>query len=298
MSKKSKPGKDNSNNLKGLVIQSFGRRFRVETPNGILSCVTRGKKTDVACGDHVEVKETGVDEGVIEAILPRTSLLYRQDEWRSKTIAANVTQILLVTAGVPACHEAMLNRCLIAAEANGLPVTILINKTDLPESQALIQQLQPFADLGYRIVPLSAKQDVSPIRELLHGHTSVLVGQSGMGKSTLVNALVPEAAARTGEISEALNSGKHTTTFATLYHLDAETQLIDSPGMQEFGLHHVEARDLASLFPEFRPHLGQCRFHNCWHKVEPGCAITAAAERGEIRPGRLTFYRDLLAERN
>lgn len=281
----------------GLVIQSFGRRYSVETEDGILSCVTRGKKTDVVCGDQVQVRISSPGEGVIEDIDPRHSLLYRQDEWRIKSIAANVSQIIVVTAAVPACHEAMLNRCLVASEAAGIPCILLLNKADLPESPALQQRLARYEQLGYRLLVLSAKQDAQPLRALLQGQTSVLVGQSGMGKSTLVNALLPEASARTGDISTALNSGKHTTTYATLYHLDAQSRLIDSPGMQVFGLHQIEARQLAECFPEFRPHLGQCRFNNCWHRVEPGCAVAAAAERGEIDAARLAFYRELLAER-
>ncbi len=281
----------------GWVVQRFGRRFRVETADGVLDCVTRGKKTDVACGDRVTILVTGKGEGVIESVEPRHALLYRQDENREKLIAANVTQVLLVVAGRPACHDSMLNRTLVAAEAAELPVTIVLNKVDLPETTALRERLSVFQKLGYRVAELSAKQDVSPLRPLLDGQVSVFVGQSGMGKSTLVNALVPEAAARVGEISEALNAGTHTTTYASLYHLDANSHLIDSPGMQEFGLHHVEPRHLEWCFPEFRPYAGQCRFHNCWHRVEPGCAISAAAEAGDIAPTRLAFYRDLLAER-
>ena len=127
--------------------------------------------------------------------------------------------------------------------------------------------------------------------------TSVLVGQSGMGKSTLINALLPNAHIREGDISTALDSGKHTTTQATLYHLDRDSHIIDSPGLQEFGLHHVQAEDIAQAFIEFRPYLGQCRFHNCRHLVEPGCALDEAAKSGAIDPRRLAFYRALAQEK-
>lgn len=283
--------------LPGRVIQSFGRLFKVETTLGVLECVTRGKKTDIACGDLVTLHQTSPKQGVIEQISPRTSLLYRQDEWRSKIIAANVTQILIVTAAVPACNETMLQRCLLGAEIAKVRAIILVNKADMPETQALLDRLQRFTPLGYPLMSVSALEDVSQLNALLAGEVSVMVGQSGMGKSTLVNAILPHARARTGDISTALNAGKHTTTNATLYSLPDGGALIDSPGMQEFGLHHIDARNLASHFPDFIPWLHDCRFHNCWHKQEPGCALSAAAAQGKLDAGRLDFYRELLITR-
>ena len=146
--------------------------------------------------------------------------------------------------------------------------------------------------MGYPLITLSAKQDISPLRPYLQGETSVLVGQSGMGKSSIINALLPAAQAHTREISQALNSGKHTTTHARLYHLDDDSHIIDSPGLQEFGLAHVNEMDIAYAFIEFRPYLGHCRFSNCRHLVEPGCAVLEAVIAGKIDRRRLgTFHK-------
>jgi ribosome biogenesis GTPase len=156
--------------------------------------------------------------------------------------------------------------------------------------------LDLYRRLGYRVVPLAAKIDLAPLRQLLSDHTSVLVGQSGMGKSTIINRLVPDAAARVAEISTALGTGRHTTTHAELYRLDATSQIIDSPGLQEFGLHHLAPADAAHAFIEFRPALGHCRFRDCRHTGEPDCAVLAAASRGEIAEQRLASYRRLAEE--
>jgi ribosome biogenesis GTPase / thiamine phosphate phosphatase len=284
--------------LAGQVVSTHGKHFQIELADGrMISCVTRGKKTGTACGDRVEIKLTGPDQGVIESIAPRSSLLYRSDPFKEKIIAANVTQIVIVAAGVPTFYEEFLNRCLVAAESADIRAIIALNKIDLPEAAALRIQLAPYAALGYELLPLCARQDVSTLRAQLLHHTSVLVGQSGMGKSTLVNGLLPEARAKEGDISVALDSGKHTTTHATLYHLDADSHIIDSPGMQAFGLHHLSVEQLADAFPEFRAHIGHCRFSNCRHLSEPDCAISAAAAAGTITRDRLAFYR-LFAEEN
>lgn len=282
----------------GLVVAAHGKRFQVELSDGkVIGCVTRGKKTGVACGDRVEVKLTASDEGVIEEIAPRQSLLYRSDPFREKIIAANVTQIVIVVAAVPSFYEELVNRCLVAAEAAGIKALIVLNKADLvAETAAAAERLALYEGLGYPLLKLCAHTDVSPLRAHLAGHTSVLVGQSGMGKSTLINGLVPDAQARTREISEALDSGRHTTTHATLYHLDGASHIIDSPGLQEFGLHHVSLDDLAHAFVEFRPYIGRCRFHNCRHLVEPGCAIEAATGEGQVDPRRLAAYRAMAQE--
>lgn len=277
----------------GQIIKSHGRRFIVEADGHLYDCTTRGKRVDYACGDIVNILIQNKEQAVIEGVKERRSLLYRQDDWKTKLIAANVTRILFVVAAVPTPSEELLNRCLIAAEATDIDPVIVVNKADLPETVALLDTLAPYQALGYKLITLSALNDVSVLMPLLHGQTSVLVGQSGMGKSTLTNALLPHAQARVGEISEALDSGRHTTTHATLYHLNGESKLIDSPGLQEFGLKHLQIPDLIHYFPELRPLIGKCRFHNCTHRQEPGCAVKNAAAEGGIAPFRFDFLQRL-----
>lgn len=281
----------------GTVVASFGRQFTVELEDGVLiACVTRGKRTDIACGDRVAVAMTAPDQGVIESTAPRISLFYRSDIQREKLIAANVTQIVIVVASSPPFHAELLDRCLAAAEEAGIPALLALNKMDLPAAAQALQSLERYRALGYDVLPLAAKIDIAPLRARLAGHTSVLVGQSGMGKSTIINRLLPDAAARVGELSVALGGGRHTTTHARLYHLDAASHIIDSPGLQEFGLVHVAPEDLAHAFIELRQHLGQCKFNDCKHLTEPGCAITAAVERGEIDTQRVASYRKLVMQ--
>ncbi|HEX2827226.1 MAG TPA: ribosome small subunit-dependent GTPase A [Burkholderiales bacterium] len=280
----------------GFVVAVHARRYRVELDGGReIDCVTRGRKSDVAVGDRVEIAPTG-DGGVIEAIGERRTLFYRSDARRQKLIAANATQVVMVVAPSPPYSEDLVNRCLVGAEHGGIPALIALNKVDLPESAEAMEKLKLYESLGYRVVALSAKRDLSPLREHLGGNVSVLVGQSGMGKSTIVNGLAPEAAARTAEISVALNTGKHTTTHAELYHLAPGSDIIDSPGLQEFGLHHLTPEDAAQAFVEFRPWLGDCRFRDCRHLAEPDCAIHAAKARGEIAEGRYASYARLAEE--
>ncbi|HEU5282471.1 MAG TPA: ribosome small subunit-dependent GTPase A [Burkholderiales bacterium] len=284
--------------LPGRVVAAHGRHYLVELADGSeIACFPRGKKSLIACGDRVAVLSTAKGQGVIEAVDPRRSLLYRSDQHREKLIAANVTQMIAVLAAVPSFYEELLIRCLAAAEHQGIRALIVLNKFDLVEESARARAaLEPYRALGYEVLPLIAKREVAPLRAHLQGHTSVLVGQSGMGKSTIVNALVPGAAAAVSDISAALDSGRHTTTHARLYRLDAHSALIDSPGLQEFGLGHVPLRELDRTFVEFRPLLGSCRFNDCLHRGEPDCAVAAAAERGEIRSQRLTVYRRLVEE--
>lgn len=282
--------------LAGRVIAVHGSRFLVETPAGVLDCVTRGKKGGIACNDRVVCQATGAAGGVIEKTLPRDNLLYRSDRYRSKLLAANVDQIFAVTAAVPSPNPELLNRCLVAAEAAGIPARIVVNKTDLPETPVLLERLAGYEGLGYPLIPLAAKQDVTPLLPWLADKTSILIGASGVGKSTLVNALIPKAEVATREISEALDTGKHTTTHTRLYDLPGGGHLIDSPGMQEFGLGHLDLASLQQAFPEFRPLLGQCRFYNCRHQQEPGCAVREAVADGRIEDGRWKTYGNLLRE--
>lgn len=281
----------------GLVVASYGKRYEVELADqSRISCVTRGKKNDLACGDHVNIKLTATSEGVVESSLPRTSLLYRSNAIKSKILASNVTQIVIVLATQPSFYEALLNRCLIAAEAASIAPLIILNKCDLPDIDNAKSKLELYADLGYQVVHLSAKQNIQAIRQYLSNHQSVLVGQSGMGKSTIINALLPNMNVRTQEISTVLDSGKHTTTATHLYHLDETSSLIDSPGLQEFGLNHLSNEQVELAFKEFRPYLGNCRFNNCTHSHEPDCAVLNAVTKGNISHTRINFYQQLSRE--
>ena len=284
--------------LEGTVTAAHGRHYLVELADGLtLPCFPRGKKSEIACGDRVSVLRSSESQGVIESVMPRQSLLYRSNEFRQKLIAANVTQIVVVVATEPSFSDELVTRCLVAAESQDIGAVLVLNKCDLTDRLASAENnLKTFSCLGYPVLHLSARRGVDDLRPYLAGHTSVLVGQSGMGKSTLINALIPHANARTREISEALDSGKHTTTHATLYRLDSDSSLIDSPGLQEFGLHHLSTDDLEHAFIEFRPFLGKCRFNNCKHLQEPDCAITAAAAANQISAERLAIYKMLRTE--
>lgn len=279
------------------MIAAYGRHFLVESVDLVHACVVRGKRANALCGDHVLFRPISDNEGVIETVLPRASLLYREDMWRRKALAANVTQAVVVVAAAPPCHDELLTRILVAAESQGIQSLIVQNKVDLDdESAALSEDLERYTHIGYPVVRLCATRDARPLRPYLQGHTSILVGQSGVGKSTLINRLVPDADARTREISAALGSGRHTTTHTRLYRLSHDTALMDSPGLQAFGLGKLPLERMAHAFREFRPHLGKCRFRNCRHVAEPGCAVLAAAKAGEIGSRRLAHYHTLLRE--
>lgn len=290
----------------GRVIAAHGRHYLVQLPDGTLqNCFPRGKKSECAVGDFVRVAQASADQGVVTAVEPRRNLLYRSDQYKSKLLAANIDQVVIVLATEPGFSEDLLGRALVAAEALDITPLIILNKTDLQERLPQARErLQLYRDLGYAILELSANAEaeatLNALRPHLAGKSSILIGQSGMGKSTLLNLLIPGVAARTREISDKLDSGKHTTTFTRLYHLPADWgnagTLIDSPGFQEFGLYHLSEGMLERAFPEFRPLLVECRFYNCHHLKEPGCGILTAVERGTIHPRRHALYTQLLHE--
>jgi ribosome biogenesis GTPase len=286
----------------GLVVAGHGRHFVVETPDGErLQCHPRGKKSDAVVGDRVRWLPTG-DGGVIEHIEPRRNLLFRQDEWKTKSFAANLDQVLVLVAGEPMFSESQLARALIAAEAAGIAALVLLNKTDLPGAAAARERLAPYRAMGVTVAEVSLKGEPDAAREtlakLLEARTTLVLGPSGAGKSTLINTLLPEAAAQVGEISSALNSGRHTTTHTRWYWLDRErgSALIDSPGFQEFGLKQVDAQQLPLLMPDLRAVVDQCRFYNCTHREEPGCGVRAAVERGDVTPQRWRIYQQIREE--
>ena len=287
--------------LQGLIVAAHGRHYLAHADGKALQCVTRGKKSDVATGDRVRLTATSPDQAVIDEILPRDTLLYRSDQYKSKLLASNVTQLFIVVATEPGFSDDLISRSLVAANAAGITARLILNKTDitqlLPAARA---KLALYEGLGYPIHEVSAKADpagtLAVLQPLMSGQSTILIGQSGMGKSSLVNLLVPDAEIAVREISQRLDTGKHTTTFTRLYTLDEQSSVIDSPGFQEFGLYHLTEGMLERAFPEFEPVLGQCRFTNCHHVAEPDCAVLKALDEGSIHPGRHQLYLQLRHE--
>jgi ribosome biogenesis GTPase len=278
--------------LAGTITAAFGRHYEITLQDGqVVNGIPRGKKSPYACGDQVTLGPLHDSEAQILAHAARSSLLYRSDQWKEKLIAANATQVVLVVATEPAFSAELVSRCLVAATHEKLRAIIVLNKCDLADHLATSRALlAPYVALGTPVIELSALADATPLKPWLADQVSVLVGQSGMGKSTLVNALVPDAGAATREISTALDTGKHTTTHARMYVLPDGGKLIDSPGLQEFGLAHLTRGDIELGFAEFVPYLGQCRFRDCKHGNEPDCAIKTAIARGEIDARRLAHF--------
>ncbi len=281
-------------------------------------CHARGKKSQTVVGDRV-LWMPSQDEGTIEQVLERRNLLYRQDEIRTKSFAANLDLVLILIAAEPEFSESQLTRALIAAAAQDIAVLIVLNKSDLePHFSRAWERLAPYRAMAYTVLatalrPASDPSDVPngpadgwpDLLNALAQKTSLVLGPSGAGKSTLINRLVPGAQALTQEISSALNSGKHTTTSTTHYWTDAArtTALIDSPGFQEFGLQHIDPMRLASLMPDLCAWVGECKFYNCSHLHEPGCGVMTRVTKpgtvqadGAISASRYRIYQELFAE--
>lgn len=289
----------------GLVVAAHGRHVVVADEQGLRTrCHWRGRRSEAVVGDRVHWRPSG-DEGVIERVLPRRNLLFRQDEWRTKSFAANLDSLLILLAAEPPFSESQLSRALIAAADAGIEAWIGLNKTDLEGTPFTRERLAPYRAMGIEVVEMSLRAEpeaaASRLMQRLRGKTTLVLGPSGMGKSTLINRLVPQARASVGEISTALNSGRHTTTTTSWYALGghrSEGALIDSPGFQEFGLRQIAAQDLAGLMPDLAAHLGRCRFHNCTHRHEPDCGVRAAAQDTScgISASRWRIYRELFDE--
>jgi ribosome biogenesis GTPase len=281
----------------GTVIIRHGRSLVVaDGDRSLVNCQFRQNLGDIVCGDSVIWHRTGDRSGVVTAVMERTSLLSRPDfGGHEKPIAANLTQLVIVAAPSPPPTGYLLDQYLVAAEHFGLKAILLLNKSDLLDNQhdALLRRFDTYREIGYCVLQLSTKQHngEEALREHLNGESSILVGQSGVGKSSLVNMLLPDLEIQTGALSGTSGLGKHTTSSATLYFLPLGGTLIDSPGVRSFRLLVRDRAQLEQGFREFAPYLGHCQFNDCRHELEPGCALTEAVESGKIADWRLNHFR-------
>jgi ribosome biogenesis GTPase len=278
-----------------LVVKAYGRQFIVEIDGTNYQAVTKSKKTEYVVGDIVCIEEINSEQVQIVDVIKRDNLVYRTDNNRSKIIASNIDQMLIVIAVKPNCNLNFLNNCLIFAESAGITPIIIINKTDLTESADFTNKIINLysASLGYEVISLSAYNGCDTILSKLANKNSLLIGQSGVGKSTIINQVIPEGRARTGEISKSENTGCHTTTNAELYHINNHSNIIDCPGLQEFGLYHLDVDRLIEYFPEIKDHLGECKFRNCRHLNEPGCIVKTLYENGQMDKVRFELLQSI-----
>ncbi len=285
----------------GLVLAHHGQASLVETESGDpVRCISRRSLPRTLAGDRVSFELQGPRDGVITAIAERrTALVRREPRGKLKPVAANIDQIVVVIASRPSFEQGMLDRYLVAAEIIGARPAVVFNKADLLNDEArarLERKLALYSGLGYPLLFTSTRttDGLKDLHAQLRHHTSVLVGQSGVGKSSLVQALLPERAVRIGDLSNVTGLGRHTTTTAMLYHLPDGGDLIDSPGVRDFALWPVDAQTLARGFVEFRPWLGHCKFRDCNHRGEPGCRLANAVQEGRASAERLARYNEIL----
>ncbi len=285
----------------GLIISRFGQQADVRADDGrTFRCHLRQHLKSAAVGDRVEWYEDSENSAVVVNLLPRHSQLERPNPYEGiKIIAANVDHLIVVVAPAPTLSEVLLDRYLVAGEITGIPVTIVLNKTDLLDDAAraeLDRRLQLYRDLGYPVFAISTRRSdgIADLRAHMRDGCSVIVGQSGVGKSSLINALLPDAESDVGAISDASELGQHTTSASLMHFLPEGGQLIDSPGTREFGLWHLDRTQVQRGFRDIQRLAGHCKFRNCVHEQEPGCAVRAAVISGELAASRWQSYQAIL----
>jgi len=292
-----------SSEQKGLVICRYSKHFEIEALEGdnkgvIHRCVSRTNLGSIVTGDIVIWRSAADLTGVIESKLERDSLLERPDNFGNlKAVAANINQMIIVIACEPQPQPNLIDRYLVAAQLMDIRPIIVLNKADLlnnDNKDRVERLLKRYSDLNYETIKIVSSRhqpaQLSNLNEIIANKTSIVVGQSGVGKSSLINTLLPEAKLEVGDLSETTREGTHTTTRATLFHLPQNGQLIDSPGIRDFSLWHIDTKQLEQGFIEIAEHLGHCRFRDCKHEEEPGCAILAAVDEGLIGPERFESY--------
>lgn len=297
-----------SSEQRGLIICRYSKHFEVEALEGsdqgrVHTCVSRTNLGNIVAGDHVIWRAAANNSGVIESRLERHSLLERPDNFgRLKTVAANIDQMLIVISPEPSPQPNLIDRYLVAAELMNIRPVLVLNKADLLDdynSDLIAELLEVYQHLGYQTCAVISSRHQTPhladLPALIDGRTSIVVGQSGVGKSSLINTLLPEAKLAVGELSAATGEGTHTTTQAKLFHLPTGGKLIDSPGIRDFSLWHIDVQQLQLGFVEIAEQLGHCRFRDCKHEEEPGCAIQAAVDAGKIDEVRFDSYERIKA---
>jgi ribosome biogenesis GTPase / thiamine phosphate phosphatase len=274
--------------IEGLVIAHLGKALAIEASDHIIVCHTRRQLGTAAVGDRVLWEKTGEDQGRVVKILPRSSVLLRPSRnGKDRPVAANIDTVYVVFAVEPACDFLLIDQYLAVCENRNIEAALILNKTDLfsaRQHQQLAEELQTYQALSYSLLRVSAKsgEGLEELKQHLKNQTSILSGQSGVGKSSLTNAILPDKQLKTNSVSTVTRHGRHTTTTATLYHLPCGGNLIDSPGVAIFGLAGLSANQLSHGYREFQPLIDQCRFNDCSHVVDKGCAVRAAVEANKI----------------
>ncbi|MBW0454416.1 MAG: ribosome small subunit-dependent GTPase A [Candidatus Kinetoplastibacterium crithidii] len=291
------------NNIIGRVVEFHKQYYIVESDNCLYKCYIKGKKNDATIGDWVKVTQESYDKNCIVNILDRRNIFYRSDKNKIKKLAANIDHVIIIVATKPEFSTETIANIILESFRSKIDVTIVLNKDDLKEDLSKsIEKINAVKPEEIKIITLSAKylnnQDINnKLMPILNNRTTLLVGQSGMGKSTIINRLVPSANAATNEYSKHLGTGRHTTSYTKIYKLNFENSfIIDSPGIQEFSIGHIKLNEIDNGFPEFKNFIDECQFYNCTHYHEPFCGVIQAVTDNRIKKTRYSLYKKIIKE--